>query len=115
MPIGVIHRLEITKVLENFIERNRPSEKIRHQLDIIYKIENQSIIIYEVRPAWRRPNEIREHAVAKATFVMRRNIWKVFWLRADLKWYNYDPVPTVKKIQDFVKLVENDKGGYFWG
>lgn len=36
----------------------------------------------------------------------------VSWLRADLKWYAYDPKSTVKPLQDFVKLVKEDKHAY---
>jgi Protein of unknown function (DUF3024) len=53
--------------------------------------------------------------VAKSTFVKAKNHWKVFWQRANLKWYQYDPMPTVKNLRDFVKLVEEDQLGCFWG
>lgn len=54
-----------------------------------------------------------EHPVAKATFVKTRAIWKVYWMRADLKWRSYGPVPTVGDIKMFLELVENDKHACF--
>ncbi|MEP7142984.1 MAG: DUF3024 domain-containing protein [Ferruginibacter sp.] len=115
MPITLLHTLEIIEVLENFIERIRPPENIRHQLDLAYKIENQSVVIYELRPVWNKPKEIQECNIAKATFLKSKNLWKIFWLRADLKWHPYKPNPTVSTLAEFVKLLESDKFGCFWG
>lgn len=53
--------------------------------------------------------------IAKATFVKSQKHWKVFWMKSDLKWHVYDPKPTVKTIQGFVDLVEQDKHYCFWG
>jgi hypothetical protein len=115
MAIDVLQTLDIIEAMENFITRNRPSENIRHQLDLSYKIEDQSIIIFEIRPRWNKPDEIMECAVAKTTFVKAKNHWKVFWQRADLKWHSYQPKPIVNELKDFIGLVEEDKHHCFWG
>ena len=115
MPISSIQTLEVIEVMENFLSRKRPPEEIRSKLDIGYKIEDQSIIVFTVRPAFGNPNKYHESAVAKTTFVKAKHIWKVFWLRADLKWYAYDPKPTVKNVSEFIKLVEEDVHHCFWG
>ncbi len=115
MPIDVLQSLEIIEVLENFIEKIRPPENIRHQVDICHKTDNQSVIIYELRPVWNKPDEMQESDIAKATFVKSSNHWKVFWKRADLKWHPYPPEPTVKTINEFVQIVAEDKHACFWG
>lgn len=115
MAVGNLQVLDIIEVMEGFLERKRPPENIRPKLDIAYKIEGQSVIINEVRPRWNNPSEIGEHGVAKATFVKAKNHWKVFWLRADLKWHAYDPKPTVKTLKAFVDLLEADVDHCFWG
>ncbi len=107
--------LEIIEVMENFLTRKRPPEHIRLQLDITYQIENQSVVIYEVRPQWNDPKIIRQHPIAKTTYVKSSNHWKVFWQRADLKWHSYSPKPVVKKLHDFARLVEEDLHHCFWG
>jgi hypothetical protein len=66
---------------------NRPPEEIRPQLDIGWRIERQSVFIYEIRPAWNNPSEIRHYDFAKATYVKMGNYWKVYWLRQDMKWH----------------------------
>ena len=115
MPIDPILTSEIIEKFENYIERKRPPKEIRNKLDIAYRIENQSIIIYEIRPRWDNPKEYIHSDIAKTTYVKSANHWKIFWQRADLKWYGYTPNPTVKKVSDFIKIVEEDKLGCFCG
>ncbi|WP_298300440.1 DUF3024 domain-containing protein [Hydrotalea sp.] len=115
MSIDALHTLTIIETMENFLERNRPPEDIRPELDIGYRIEEQSIFIFEIRPKWLKPEEIMECMVAKTTYVNTKKLWKVFWMRSDLKWHSYLPTPTVKTIQAFVKLVEADDHHCFWG
>jgi hypothetical protein len=69
MSLHTLQTLEIIEVMENFLSGKRPPEHIRNKLDIGYKIEDQSIIIFEIRPQWDKPEVIREHAFAKTTFV----------------------------------------------
>jgi len=54
-------------------------------------------------------------AVAKATYVRTRGVWRVFWKRSDLKWHGYEPRPEVKSIDDFAALVADDEHGCFFG
>lgn len=115
MAIDTLQTLEVIEAMENFIARERPPENIRHELDIGYKIEGQSIIVFEIRPQWNKPEIIRESPVAKTTFVKAKNHWKIFWMRADLKWHTYSPKPIVNKVREFTKLVEEDKHSCFWG
>lgn len=56
-----------------------------------------------------------EHAVAKATYVKSRKLWRVYWQRADLKWHRYDPTPQVARIEQFLALVSEDKYACFFG
>jgi hypothetical protein len=51
---------------------------MRAQLDIGYRIEKQSVIIFEIRPDWMDPKKKVENNVAKATFVKKDNHWKVY-------------------------------------
>ena len=115
MAIDTLQTLNVIESMENFIARKRPPEQIRRKLDLGYKIAEQSIIVFEIRPQWDKPELIREHPIAKTTFVKAKNHWKIFWLRADLNWHSYSPKPTVTTIEEFTKLVEEDKHHWFWG
>jgi len=98
-----------------FIERRRPPENLRDEVDLTYKIDRQSVIILEKRPTFRDPSRIIEHAVAKTTFTQTSKRWKIYWQRADLKWHRYDPVPEVRTLDEFIAIVDEDEHGCFWG
>jgi hypothetical protein len=49
------------------MQKRRPPVHIRSQLDLLYKIENQNVLIFEVRPVWNNPKEKMKLPVAKAT------------------------------------------------
>lgn len=115
MAIETLQTLEVIEVMENFLSRKRPPEEIRNRLDIGYKIEGQSIILFEIRPQWNKPEIIHEHPFAKTTFVKAKSNWKVFWMRADSKWHSYMPQPTVKRLSEFTTLVEEDQHHCFFG
>lgn len=115
MAIDILQTVDIIEIMENFIQRIRPSEEIRCELDLGYRIEDQSIILFEIRPDWYKPETIREHPFAKTSFVKKNNHWKIFWLRSDAKWYAYTIQPTVKTLKEFTILVEKDEHGCFFG
>jgi hypothetical protein len=52
-------------ILDAFIEKNRPRPEIRDQVDLSYRIERQSVVICDIRPAMFGPWEKIEEAVAK--------------------------------------------------
>ena len=107
--------VDIIETMENYLSKNRPPVEIRPELDLGYEITGQSVILFEIRPVWNNPSEIQHMPYAKATLVLKNNEWKVYWMRGNLKWYPYDPKPRVKKLSDFLKLVEDDKYACFKG
>jgi hypothetical protein len=115
MALDVLQAAATIEALENFLEKRRPPKHIRHKLDLAYRIENQSVVIYSIRPHWQKNSEIMEEPIAKTTWVHTQKIWKVFWMRADLKWHGYDPQPEVKTIHEFLQIVLADEHGCFWG
>lgn len=115
MALEFDNQIEIIEVMEGYLVNSRPPEEIRNEIDINYKIENQSIIVFEIRPKWNDKTEKIEINIAKATFVKTDNIWKIFWFRSDEKWHNYKPKPSVKFLKEFVKVIEEDKDNCFWG
>lgn len=115
MVLGILKSAEIIETMENYISRVRPPEEIRDQLDIGYEIDNQSIILTEIRPRWDNPSEVYARGFAKATYIKKQGLWRIFWLRADLKWHTYRPNPVVKQLQDFLDIVDEDEYACFKG
>ena len=52
MALDVLKMIDIIEALENYIAKVRPPLEMRNQLDISYKIENQSVFIFEIRHRW---------------------------------------------------------------
>jgi hypothetical protein len=103
------------KIVTAFIEKHRPEPHIRPNLDLSFRMEGQSVEIFEIRPRWNNSKEKHEIPIAKATYVKTRQSWRVFWQRSDLKWHRYDPAPEVRLIEDFLDLVDKDEAGCFFG
>ena len=115
---------EIAQLMSSYIARIRPPENIRHQVDVAYKIEGQSVYILELRPHYDfssdefridTSREKMEIPVAKTTYVKAHNHWKIFWHRSDNKWHSYGEKPIVKSLKGFLKVIDEDKYGCFWG
>jgi hypothetical protein len=103
------------KLVGQFIEKHRPAAEMRDKVDLSFRIDGQSIVIFEIRAIFHKPGIKKEEAIAKATYVKVQNCWKVYWQRADLKWHSYPPRPQVKSVQEFLALVEQDQHSCFWG
>jgi hypothetical protein len=101
--------------LARFMARRRPPAHIRPKLDLGYRIDRQSVEIFEIRPDWRDKTSKRETAFAKATYVRTRNHWRVFWMRADLKWHGYEPNYEVHSLEEFLVVVDRDEHCCFFG
>lgn len=115
MTISEFEIKRCEKEVEAFMKVRRPPEHIRNELDLGYRIEGQSVEIFEIRPHWRDPSAKIETPVAKATFVKAEGCWKILWQRADLKWHGYEPMPKVKSLSDFLNIVAEDTHGCFFG
>lgn len=115
MAFDNLQTLEVIQAMENFLSNVRPEENLRDELDVCYKIEDQNVIVFEIRLTWTKPKTIVEMPIAKATFVKAQDYWKVYWMRANRKWELYGPKPYVKNIKEFADLVEDDSHSCFFG
>jgi hypothetical protein len=98
-----------------FISKHRPPPDMRKNVDLSFRLKDQSIVIFEIRPLRNNPSKTIEEQIAKATYVKSKKVWRIYWQRADLKWHRYDPDPEVKTLDEFLEVVENDEFACFWG
>ena len=115
MAFSAAQRQICEREMDAFIERRRPPEELRDQLDLGYRIENQSIEIFELRARYDDPTQKIECPIAKTSWVKSRDKWRIFWMRGNLKWYRLDPLPEVDELKLFLSQVERDPYGCFWG
>ena len=103
------------KLVKEFIQSRRPPLEIRNEVDLGFRVADRSVEIFEIRPKWDNAKEKLEAAIAKATYVKKTNVWKIYWKRTDLKWHQYDPCPEVDQLEEFLSIVDEDKYCCFWG
>lgn len=115
MALSEFEIKRIEKSATAFIERRRPPAHLRDQLDLGFRISGQSLELFEVRPYWRDPAEKIEQMVAKTTYKKTTKTWAIYWQRADLKWHRYQPDPEVDSLEQFLKIVDADEHGAFFG
>ena len=105
----------ITVMMDEYIEKERPPVEIRKKIDIGWKLERQSVYIFEVRPGINDTGINYLFDYAKATWVKTEKHWKIFWKRASGKWNVYDPLPEAGNLQLFLLEVDKDPHHCFKG
>lgn len=105
----------LERQIEEFIEQLRPKEEIRHELDFGFSFKNNVVEIFEIRPLWNDNSKTAHYSVARSRLIKSRGVWKIYWMRADLKWHLYQPLPEVKTLQEFLEEVKRDPYGCFFG
>ena len=48
----------------------------------------------------------------KITYVKSTSIWKLYWMRTDLKWHLYE---QYQNLDDLLEELKKDPNGCFWG
>ena len=110
-----IERKRIENAVAAFVAKRRPPAHLRDQVDLSFRFDGRSVEIFEIRPRWNKPAERIEEAIAKARYVKARDRWLVYWQRADLKWHKYDPMPEVRTVDAFLRVVDDDEYACFFG
>lgn len=116
MAFTDIETAEQLKVIEDvFWSRRRPPLNLRGQVREGQRFTQQSIDLFIVRPAYQRPRESFEQPIARVRFVRSRNVWRLFWPRADGKWHGYRPCPEVSSLRDALCVIDGDAHHCFFG
>ena len=105
----------IDKTVGELCRRNSPAE-YADQVRCVFDIDGHSVSIFEERPPWDgTPGEWTRGGVAKFRYFRSRGEWRLYWMRADLKWHIYGDVEPTSDLAKLVRLVEEDKYGAFFG
>ena len=80
-----------------------------------FRITGQNFEIFEIRPRWDEPSIKLEIPVAKATYVKKTKIWKLYWKRADMKWHRYKLFEDSESLEEVLEAIDQDEYGCFWG
>lgn len=115
MSFDAIQLKSIETVMDACMEQIRPPKEMRHELDLGWRLDNQSIVVLETRPNWRDPEIVQEMFLAKATWVKRQKEWHIYWMRGNGKWVRYEPLESVVNLVRFCIELETDPHHCFFG
>jgi hypothetical protein len=95
--------------------KKRTNPAIRDELRLEYAVVRHDVILFEVRPFWRDKSQEMQNEVAKFKYVRTQEEWRLLWMRADLKWHSYDPLPASRALEELVAEVDEDPYCCFFG
>jgi hypothetical protein len=98
-----------------FIAKRRPPESVREKLDYRADIEGQVVTVVSIRPAYNDPNRMLDSPIARARWIGTKQKWRLFWMRADLKWHAYEPMLEAPTLAAVLQEVDRDPHGCFFG
>ena len=107
-----LKRIEV--VVGELCQRRAPAH-LQEKLRLYYSVKNYEVLIYEVRPGWHDPTEWIESSIAKLRYVRSVNEWRLYWRRANGKWWLYEPYSRSKTLASMVKEIDIDSDGCFFG
>lgn len=95
--------------------RKRSPAHLSHQLRLEYSVKGHEVVLYERRPRWNNPQEWGESPIAKIKYVRAVNEWRLYWMRADLKWHEYDGCSASADLEKLVEEIDADPLACFFG
>lgn len=115
MAFSELELKRIDATVGELCRRISPAE-YADQLRFVYDIDAHAVSIYEERPPWDgTPGEWTRMGVARFRYFRSRGEWRLYWMRADLKWHVYEPAAPSRDLAELVRVVENDKYCCFFG
>ena len=105
----------VQSILTLWLAVNRPEDEIRDQLDYGYTIKNQDIFLETIRPIPTDPSKKGHYPFAKIKYIGTSRLWKIYWMRGNLKWHPYDPFSETDALEDALQKIMEDSYGCFFG
>ena len=116
MAFTAIEIAEHTALLEQlFWAKRRPPLPIRELMREGQRFDGHAIELFFVRPVYNDPTRHTEESIAKVQFVRVRQVWRIFWKRADGKWHGYQPHPEAATLAAALRVIDQDAKGCFFG
>ena len=114
MPISSFEQRRVSKILALYCDKRVPPH-VRDQLELRFRFEGNSVVLYERRPSLARSGEWVEPEVAKFRFFVGRQEWVLYWQNRYLEWKRYDLIGPSRRFEDLLAEVNADPTAIFWG
>lgn len=106
------HAVTIEKV---FWSRRRPKLNLRAEIREGQHFDRQSIVLFYARPSFLDRRKWTNHEIAKVTYVRTQRVWRLFWMRADMKWHGYPYYPETETLAEALRVIDRDAYCCFFG
>ena len=114
MAISEFEIFKVEKEAKEFCD-DRNGNHPRDQLYIDFRLEDQVLYLFEVRPKWDDPDIKIEIMVAKLWYIKKEAVWKLYWQRQNMDWCLYEPNGISNELTPLLIEVTDDQYGCFWG
>ncbi len=95
--------------------RLRSLPQFADELRFVYEVEGHVVSVYEERLPWRGDGDWTRSGIARFRFVRSKGVWRLYWMRSDLRWYLYETDEMPSDLDALVAIVEADEFGAFFG
>lgn len=114
MAFSELERKRIEQVVGTFC-RGRSPGHLKDKLRLEYSVKGHDVVIVERRPRWDNQSEWTESPVAKLKFIRSVGKWRLYWMRADMKWHEYPGLSSSTRLDELVQEIDADPLACFFG
>jgi hypothetical protein len=79
------------------------------------RFAGQAVELFFVRPMFMRPGKFTEEPIARLQYIRSRDVWRLYWRRADGNWHRYSPSPQAESLLHALQVIDEDAKQCFFG
>ena len=114
MAFSELELKRIERTVGSFCRKRSPPH-LKDKLRLEYSFKGHEVVIFEWRPKWDDPKEWIDSPVAKLKFIRSADKWRLYWMRADLKWHEYPGHSSSDRLDELVQEIDDDPLACFFG
>ncbi|MCH7857748.1 MAG: DUF3024 domain-containing protein [Gemmatimonadetes bacterium] len=114
MPISHFEQKRVSKILSQYCDERVPPH-VRDKIELRFRFEGNSVILFEHRPSLTGSGEWVESVVAKFRFFVGRQEWALYWRNRNQLWKRYELIRPSRLFDDLLSEVDADPTRIFWG
>ncbi len=114
MPLPEFTRKLVETRLSTYCANKIPVT-IPDQVRLEFRIKGNNVTLYKTRTVFGDPSVWSESPVAQFRFDDETKKWNLYCCDRNSKWYLYSEIDSSANFDDFLKEVDRDPTGIFWG
>jgi hypothetical protein len=114
MPLPELVGQYAAAVVGRYCENKVPPH-VRDQIQVSYKIQNDTITIYESRPHWQKPDVWTERTIAQFRYNTKDKLWTLYNSDRNNRWHKHPATGPAATLDPLLEKLDNDPAGIFWG